>query len=130
MSKSLNIFAAIAALGSTALMSVPADAATLLGCRSVGFIADTDVITVRGTGGPFRSIQLRVRGNEIDMRDLKVVYGNGQIDDLAVRSQIKAGSETRWIDLAGNRRNIAQIRMSYASKPSFKGLAEVCAFGR
>jgi hypothetical protein len=105
-------------------------AADRLGCRAVGFINDRDVIPVGGQPGGYRSIQLRVSGNDISMRDLKVVYGNGEVDDLAVRSDIRAGGETRWIDLKGNRRQIREIVMTYASRPSFRGQATVCAFGR
>ncbi len=101
-----------------------------LGCRSVGFINDRDVITVGRDAGKYKTIQLRVSGNDIEMRDLKVVYGNGQVDDVQVRSQIRAGGETRWIDLKGEKRFIKEIVMTYASRPSFKGQAKVCVFGR
>jgi hypothetical protein len=109
--------------------AAPASAATQLGCRSVGFLTDRDVISVPGKA-TFSAIKLTVRGNAIEMLDLKVVYGNGNPDDLAVRSNIPAGGETRWIDLKGGRRDIRQINMVYRSQPSFKGQATVCAFGR
>lgn len=114
----------------TAISATSASAAEQLGCQKVGFVKDTDVISVGKREGKFKAIQLRVSGNEIDMKDLKVIYGNGEVDDLAVRHQIKAGGETRWIDLKGDKRFISQIRMVYSSKPSFKGFATVCAYGR
>jgi hypothetical protein len=81
--------AAVVALGATS-----ASAATL-GCRKVGFIKDIDVIPVGRDAGRFRAVQLRVSGNDIEMRDLKIVYGNGQVDDVPVRSVIRAGQTTR-----------------------------------
>lgn len=113
-----------------ALTATQASAAELLGCKSVGFLTDRDVIAVGRQDGRFSAIKLEVKGNAIEMLDLKVVYGNGNPDDLQVRSNIAAGGETRWIDLKGGKRIIRQIEMLYKSKPSFKGQATVCAFGR
>lgn len=126
----IRVLAASLAVAAIASFAAPASAAELLGCRNVGFINDTDVIPVGRQDGRFRAIQLRVRGNDIQMRDLKVVYGNGAPDDLQVRLTIPAGGETRWIDLRGGARFIREIVMTYASRPNFKGQAEVCAYGR
>jgi hypothetical protein len=107
-----------------------ANAAEQLGCQSVGFIADRDSIAVGRAEGRFTAIQLRVSKNAIEMRDLKVIYANGELDDLQVRSSIPDGGQTRWIDLRGNKRAIRSIELSYASRPNFKGQARVCVYGR
>jgi hypothetical protein len=101
----------------------------LLGKRSVGFLADHDTIKVGRSEGRFKRIKLKVSGNEIEMRDLKVVYGSGKVDDLPVREKIRAGGETRAIDLQGHKTTIREIQLSYASKPSFKGMATVEVWG-
>lgn len=126
----LATLVAAAMVASMAATASTAQAAELLGCRSVGFINDRDVIPVGRRDGRFRAIKLRVSGNDIELRDLDVVYGNGANDDLQVRSLIRAGGETRWIDLRGGNRFIRQINLTYASRPNFRGQAEVCAFGR
>lgn len=118
----------LAGLAVTATAS--AASAVELGCRAVGFINDRDVIPVGRDIGRLKAIQLRVAGNAIEMRDLKIVYGNGQVDDVPVRSIFRPGQTTRWIDLKGNRRVIKEIVMTYASKPSFKGQARVCVHAR
>lgn len=100
-----------------------------LGCRSVGFLVDKDVIKVGRQEGRFKAIRLRVTGNKIFMQDLKVVYANGAPDDIQVRNEIRAGGETRPMDLRGARRAIRQIEMTYRSQPSFKGQASVCVEG-
>lgn len=102
----------------------------LLGTRDVGFLVDKDVIQVGRDDGDFSKIQLRVKGNEIEMLDMKVVYGNGQVDDIPVREHIKAGGQTRQIDLKGGERVIKRIELVYKSKPSFKGQATVEVWGR
>jgi hypothetical protein len=101
-----------------------------LGCQKVGFVVDRDVIRVGRQEGRFSAIRLKVRGNAVYMADLKVVYANGAPDDIQVRSEIRAGGETRPLDLRGQRRAIRQIEMVYRSKPSFKGQATVCVEGR
>ena len=97
-----------------------------LGCQKVGFIADKDVIRVGRGEGRFKSIRLEVSGNKVYMNDLKVIYSNGEPDDIPVRSEIRAGGQTRALDLRGERRAIKAIEMKYRSQPSFKGQATVC----
>lgn len=101
-----------------------------LGCQSVGFATDRDVIRVGRDEGRFSAIRLAVSGNKIYLNDLKVVYANGNPDDLQVRSEIRAGGQTRAIDLKGERRAIRQIEMVYRSQPNFRGQARVCAYGQ
>jgi len=100
-----------------------------LGCRNVGFNVDRDIINVGGREGKFRAIRLRVRGNDIFMYDLKVIYGNGAPDDIPVRMDLRAGTVSHAIDLKGERRFIQRIDMIYRSRPSFRGQAEVCVDG-
>ena len=101
-----------------------------LGCRQVSFISkDRDTIRVGRREGRFKAIRLSAKGNDVEMLDLKVVYANGEPDDIPVRSNIRAGSQTRPLDLKGRERAIQQIEMVYRSRPSFRGLATVCAEG-
>jgi len=102
----------------------------LLGRQSVGFLADKDVVQVGRQDGDFSKIQLRVKKNDIEMLDLKVVYGNGQVDDIPVREIIRAGGKTRAIDLKGGDRFIRSVQLAYRSKPSFKGQAVIEVWGR
>jgi hypothetical protein len=101
-----------------------------LGCQKVGFLVDKDVIKVGRAEGKFRSIRLLVSGNKVYMMDLKVIYANGQPDDIPVRDEIRAGGQTRALDLKGERRAIRQIEMVYRSQPNFKGEATVCVEGQ
>lgn len=102
----------------------------LLGSRTVGFLVDKDVIQVGRKDGDFSKIQLRAKRNEIEVLDLKVVYGNGQVDDIRVREKIRAGGKTRAIDLKGGDRFIRSVQLVYRSKPSFKGQAVIEVWGR
>ena len=101
-----------------------------LGCQKVGFLVDKDIIRVGRAEGKFRSIRLLVSGNKVHMMDLKVIYANGQPDDIPVREEIRAGGQTKPLDLKGERRAIKQIEMVYRSQPNFKGEATVCVEGQ
>lgn len=101
-----------------------------LGCQKVSFIGrDRDSIRVGRREGRFKAIRLEARNNDVEVLDLKVVYANGAPDDIQVRSQIRAGSRTRPLDLRGRERAIRQIDIVYRSRPSFRGVATVCAEG-
>lgn len=100
-----------------------------LGCKSVGFGIDRDVIKVGRNDGTFSAIKLRVRSAPIEIFDLHVVFANGKRQDIRVRSVIKPGGETRAIDLAGKNRGLDRVELLYRSIPTFKGKAEVCVDG-
>jgi hypothetical protein len=101
-----------------------------IGSQKVGFIGDKDIIQVGRKDGDFSKIQLRVKGNEVEFLDVKVIYANGQADDIQIRNKIRAGGQTRAIDLKGGDRFIRRVEFVYRSKPSFKGQATVELWGR
>ena len=100
----------------------------LFGAQRVGFGVDRDVIQVGAEIGQFDRIRLRVLGNDIFVRDMTVVYANGEKDTLAVNADIKANSRTGWFSLKGDR-FIKEIQFTYRSRPNFKGEARVEVFG-
>ena len=100
----------------------------LFGAQNVGFGVDRDVIRAGSEVGKFDRIRLRVLENDIHINELKVVYGNGETDSLAINADIPKNSRTNWIDLKGDR-FIKEIQMDYRSKPNFHGQARVEVFG-
>jgi hypothetical protein len=101
-----------------------------LGCQQVSFIGkDRDSIKVGRREGRFKAIRLSARGNDVEVLDLKVIYADGQPDDIQVRSRLRAGTQTRPLDLKGRQQAIDRIEMVYKSRPSFKGMATVCVEG-
>jgi hypothetical protein len=101
-----------------------------LGCQQVSFRGrDRDTIQVGRREGRFRAIRLAARGNDIEILDLKVVYANGNPDDLDVRRMLRSGDRTQQLDLRGRDRAIQRIDMVYRQRPDFRGRATVCAEG-
>lgn len=103
---------------------------TELGCKDVSFFGkDRDSIRVGRREGRFKAIRLHVRGADVEMLDLKVIYGRGEPDDIQVRHFIRQGERTRPLDLKGFERSIDRIDMVYRTVPNFRGLAKVCVEG-
>ncbi len=99
-----------------------------LGCKDVSFFGtDRDSIRVGRRDGRFKAIRLAARGNDVEMLDLKVIYANGEPDDIRVRSLIRQGTRTRPLDLRGRERSIDRIEMVYRKRLNFRGTATVCA---
>jgi hypothetical protein len=101
-----------------------------LGCQKVGFGADRDVIRVGRSEGRFSAIRLRVDRSDVLLLSLRVVYERGPPDDFEVSTRIRAGEETRPLDLRGERRAIRQIDLVYSSIPSLRASPTLCADGR
>jgi hypothetical protein len=117
-------------LAVTAAAQPPSPTWVRLGCKTVAFNVDRDVIRIGQREGRFTAIRLRVAGNRIEIFDLKVVYGNGVRDDISVRAKIPAGGTSGALDLSGRDRVIDRVEMIYATQPNFRGRAEVCIEGR
>jgi len=101
-----------------------------LGCKEVAFLGtDRDTIRVGRREGRFKAIRLEARGNDVEMIDLKVIYANGEPDDIPVRSLIRQGTRTRALDLRGRERAIREIVMVYQKRLNFRGKATVCVEG-
>jgi hypothetical protein len=101
----------------------------LLGTAHVDGGHDHDNIKVGRGEGPFREIQLRVRGGAIEFQRVVVHYGNGGSDEIPVRAVIRGGGQTRAIDLRGERRNINSVELWYA-KAHWKQRPMVELYGR
>lgn len=126
------IRAAVSALALATLVPTIASAEQweLLGSREVSLDAERDEIKVGRNEGKYKKIQLRVRGNDVEMLDLKVIYGNGRVDDIRVREMIRQGGETRGIDLKGENRVIDRVVMAYRRPANGKGKATVEVYGK
>jgi hypothetical protein len=89
-----------------------------LGCQKVSFRAERDTLRVGRREGRFTAIRLFARGGDVEMLDLKVIYGGGQPDDIRVRHVLERGERTRPLDLRGRDRSIDSIEMAYRALPN------------
>lgn len=111
MLRFLSALALAAAMG----LIAPASAQNWqpLGQATIGARVQTDVIEVGRQEGRFRSIRLEVKGNDVEIIDLKIIYGNGAPDDIQVRRVFRAGSTSAPLPVKGTDRAIRQIVVTY-----------------
>jgi hypothetical protein len=105
----------------------------LLGEKSVGFRVDRDVISLGQDEGWFRDRRYRAlhfsaQGNDIYMIGIRLVYLNGFGEDFRVDRLIRQGEDLP-MDLRGERSYLAQIEMTYRSRPDFRGQAVIKVYG-
>jgi hypothetical protein len=103
-----------------------------LGERRVGFIADRDTIHVGRQEGRFTRLKLIIRGNDIKLNSVKVVFGNGEVEDIVFDRKIPAGGEAEIEIPHGFRegRFIRDVELRYHSRPDFRGEAVAELWGR
>ena len=89
-----------------------------LGCKEVSFRVDRDVLPVGRQEGRFYAIRLYARGGAVEMLNLRVIYANGDPDNIAVRHILDRGERTRHLDLQGRARSIRNIEMVYRALPN------------
>ena len=86
---------------------------TYLGEAHVDGNVDHDRIVVTAARGEYRAIRLRVENAAIDFDRVVVHFGNGTSTPVALRHRIRAGDQTRVIDLPGDRRVIESVEFWY-----------------
>jgi hypothetical protein len=97
-----------------------------LGERHVGFINDHDSIQVGRHDGKFKRLKLFVRGNDIELNSIRVIFGNGEEEVVRFNERIRAGGESPAVDLRTGwheGRFIREVELHYHSRPDFRGEA-------
>ncbi|MFM2423370.1 MAG: hypothetical protein RL291_1900 [Pseudomonadota bacterium] len=100
----------------------------VFGVQRANFEGDRDVIRVGQQAGRFDRIALRVRDNDVFIRDLRVVYGNGEVREFPMNGVVRAGYRTTPLDLDG-KRFISEVQLTYRSRPSGRQQAIVEVIG-
>lgn len=130
LSRSLAVVLTLAALP----LAFRPDAAAaqewqLLGRTQVSFAIDKDAIEVGAREGLFNAIRIEIENGDLEMYDIKVIFGNGTDWSPGTRISFREGSRSRLIDLPGEARAIRRIEFWYRSRLR-SGQATVAVFGR
>lgn len=102
----------------------------LLGSRKVNYGLDKDEIAVNAREGVFSALKIKVRKGGINLHRIAVHFGNGEVEELEVREDIRANSESRVLDLPGNKRVIQKVVFWYDTKNKADQRAIVNLWGR
>ena len=101
----------------------------LLGTRNVTDRADHDTVVVTGEQGDFRRIKLAVGRGAVSFQRVVVHFRSGGDQELELRETVRAGRETRAIDLRGGDRVIRSIEFWYEAKTIGRRGSVVRVFG-
>jgi len=121
----------VAAIAVVGILNSPAQAAqwVRLGERKVDKRADHDVLEIGGEDGKFKAIKFEVHDADVEIRKVRIVYGNGEDEVLDVKHHIKEGHESPQIDLAGHERVIKKIIFDYKTEAGEAHRARVVVLG-
>ena len=116
----LGLATVAATAAATVATTAPADAQQWRwnerGWRTIGYARvdgrDRDTINLPGQTRQ-REIRLCAMNQPLRLRDFDVRFANGTRQDINTRATLPAGRCTRDIDLKGNRRDIASVRLRY-----------------
>ena len=103
-----------------------------LGDRHVGFISDHDTIHVGVQDGRFKRLKLGIHGNDIKLDSVKILFGNGEIENVVFDQRIPDGGSavinlrTAWHE----GRFIRDVELHYRSRPDFRGEAVAELWGQ
>jgi hypothetical protein len=104
---------------------------TLLGTRTVTDRGDHDTIMVTSARGTFDALRFQVRGHAVDFHRVVIHFANGGDQEVQLRETIRAGGESRVIDITGADRVIRSIDFWYdANTIGRGGRATVRVHGR
>lgn len=102
---------------------------TLLGSQTVKGRRDRDSIRVGRRKGGFDQLTLVVSESDIELRDLTIVFTNGQKWRPNLKHTFREGQRARAIDLPGKDRTINRVDLVYANLPG-GGRAKVDLYAR
>lgn len=88
-----------------------------LGDVHLNHLQDHDSIQVSGEHGPFRAIQLRVRGDAIFFQRIVAFYENGTSEELSLADLTSRAGTSHVIDLTGEPRTLKSVGLWYFKQP-------------
>lgn len=96
-----------------------------IGARTVEGL-DRDIVPVRAVEG-HRSVRVCATRAPVNLLHLRLVFGNGADQEVAVRRVLRPGSCTRAIDLVGGRRILQRVVLVYAPNTARRPIVSVAA---
>lgn len=110
--------------------SSPTQEWVVLGSRKVNFGLDRDEIPVTYREGTLTAVKLEVTDGGLNMHRCVIHFENGTQQEVQLRDSFTKGSQSRVIDLVGNKRFIKKIVFWYDSKNLQVNRATLTVFGR
>lgn len=116
--------------GSHAAKGPVGDGWEKLGTKVVDMKADHDVLMVTHHEGFYKKVKFVIRKAPIYLKNINIIFGNGENKNVVFNKRFNAGTTTRIIDLPGNKRIIKKIKFNYKTINNGKGKAVLVAWGK
>ena len=130
MLKGVVILTSVFFVLSLGASSVSAQEWVNLGAKEVKDRSEQDTWHVGAGKGEFRRIKLTVQQRPVRFYRLEVKFENGEKQNIELRNVIRAGGETRLIDLVGKDRRIDKVDIWYEAQTVRRGArSQVTLFG-
>jgi hypothetical protein len=101
-----------------------------LGSRIITKGADHDVIEMNRRDGLFTKLKFRIVKSRVHVDNIKVVFQNGDIENIRIDRNFSVGEWSSVIDLVGNKRFIDKIVFNYHTKFFADGKGKIIVFGK
>ena len=72
---------------------------------------DATIFDVGRREGRFASLRFQAKDGDVHIQSVRIVFGNGETQNVSVEDRLREGELTRVIDLEGDRRFIRQIHV-------------------
>ena len=130
MLRKLIILSSVLFMLSAGAAAVSAQEWENLGAKEVKDRGEQDTWHLGAGKGQFRKLKITVQYRAVRFYRLLVTYGNGEKQEFSIRSLIKAGGETRALDLNGKDRYINKVDIWYEAYTARRGVrSQVTLFG-
>jgi hypothetical protein len=101
-----------------------------LGSRLVSKGADHDVIELNKRDGLYTKLKFKVAKSRVHIDNIKVVFQNGDVENVRIDRNFNVGEWSSVIDLVGNKRFIDKIIFNYHTKFFADGRGKIIVFGK
>ena len=81
------------------------------------FKMENESISVLGKD-KFKSILLKVTDAPINIEGIQVFYESGEMEEFNVKNELKAGAETKKLDMKGGAQEIKKVTFTYKTLPN------------
>ena len=102
----------------------------LLGEKIVSFTVETDFINVTRVD-VFRKLRFKILDAPVQMGDVKVIFENGEVQDIPLHFRVEEGRQSKVIDLIPVASKIKTVYFSYVpGTQGDKGKAKFILYGQ
>lgn len=103
----------------------------LLGAQRAAMFGsgDVDAFQIGERYGRFSALKVTSRDHAVRFYGLRIIYGNGEVEDVPFSGELSGGQSSPKLDLKGRQRFIDRIEMKYRTKLNFQGDGVVEVWG-